>query len=314
MTLPERARPALVVVGPTASGKTSLAIQLAETFAGEIISADSMQIYRGMEIGTAAPTHAEQARVPHHLIGILEPSEPFSAGEFSGRAQTLIDEIRRRDHLPVIVGGSGLYVRAVIDGLHSGPTRDPELRKLLGDEAETRGLAVLFERLTKVDAAYAAQIGPNDLRRIVRALEVYELTGRPYSEHHEEHQASLDPMPSVWLGIDVPRPALYQRIDERVDAMIEAGFESEVKRLVDAGYTEHLERIRTLGYVEFLAYFRGEQTRDEAIEHMKQNTRRFAKRQLTWFRAEKRIQWLAAGDSLFDVAQNLYRAACLSTG
>jgi tRNA dimethylallyltransferase len=313
MTAETHTLQAVVIAGPTASGKTSLGLDLAERLDTEIVSADSMQIYRGMEIGTAAPIADELARVRHNLVGIIEPNEHFSAGEFQKRSRAVVAQLNVRGRVAVVVGGSGLYLRALIDGLHEAPERDEELRKEYRSFANQHGVDALHTRLQEVDPGYAAQIGQHDLRRIVRALEMFELTGTTYTEHHRAHQAALDPLNALWIGIEWPREELYARIDARVDKMIAAGFEDEVRRLVSGGHAEHLLRIKTLGYREFLAYFRGDQTRDDAIEHMKRNTRRFAKRQLAWFRPDKRIHWLQAGSettpaSLLDRAMLLYES------
>lgn len=284
----------LAVVGPTASGKTALAIDLALRLDTEIISADSMQIYRGMEIGTGAPSAEERARVPHHFIGIRDPDEPFSAGEFQRQARLIVESLSARGKPAIVVGGSGLYVRALIDGLFEGPPKDAGLREHLHAEAQQHGVAQLYERLRYFDPDYARTILPNDLRRIVRALEVFELTGTPLSEHHRRHRERIQPLAAVQVALDWPRDALYRRIDARVDRMVSAGFVEEVRRLLERGYGPHLLRLRSLGYREFIAYLNGAQTLEQAVAATKQTTRRFAKRQLTWFRPDKRIHWLPA--------------------
>ncbi len=286
----------LAVVGPTASGKTALALALAERLETEIVSADSMQIYRGMEIGTAAPTAEEQARVRHHFVGFLEPGEHFSAGEFGRQARELVARLNAEGKPAVVAGGSGLYVRALIDGLFPGPARDPQLRRRLQAEAETHGVEALYGRLQAVDPEYAGIVLPGDLRRIVRGLEVYELTGTPLSRLHREHRALAEPLPAVQVALDLPRPTLYARIDARVDRMLASGLIEEVEALLAKGYEAHLRQIRSLGYREMIAYIKGEQSYAEAVELMKRNTRRFAKRQLSWFRSDPRIRWLPAAD------------------
>ncbi len=286
----------LAVVGPTASGKTDLAAELAEALDTEVISADSMQVYCGMEIGTAQPSPAAQARAPHHFVGFLEPGEPFSAGVFRELALEKVRELNARGRIAVVAGGSGLYVRALIDGLFEGPGRDPHIRQRLHQEAEERGLEQLFERLREVDPAYAAAILPGDLRRIVRALEVHELTGTPLSEWHARHQQQAPTLNALQIGIAMPRPLLYGRINRRAHRMLEAGFLHEVHLLLRAGHERHLERIRSLGYREAAAYLGGRMTHQGMVEAMKQNTRRFAKRQLSWFRKDTRIHWLETGD------------------
>ncbi len=287
----------LAVVGPTASGKTSLAIELAHRLQTEIISADSMQVYRGMEIGTSAPTPEECERVRHHLVGFLDPDQPCSAGDFERMARPIVDTLNSSGKVAVVAGGSGLYVSALIDGLFEGPPANQAIRDHLHSQAEHYGVAPLFERLQKTDPDYAELIQPNDLRRIVRALEVHEVTGRTLTSHHREHQRERNPLEAIQVALDLPRDTLYRRIDLRVDRMIAGGFVDEVQRLLDAGYGDALERLRSLGYRDFAAYLRGECSFEDALEAMKRNTRRFAKRQLTWFRADPRIHWIPASDS-----------------
>jgi tRNA dimethylallyltransferase len=282
------------VVGPTASGKTALAIRLAERLDTEVISADSMQFYTSMAIGAAAPAPEDLARVKHHFIGFLDPAEDFCAGAFETLARKTVAVLNGRGKVAVVVGGSGLYVSALIDGLFSGPGKDESIRTRLQEEAEELGVARLYARLWEVDPDYAAAINPNDLRRIVRALEVHELTGSPLSLLHREHRETTNPLDAVQVAVDYPRDDLYQRINARVDRMLQTGFLEEVQRLLDQGYAPHLERLRSLGHREMAAYLRGEFTFDKAVELMKQNTRHYAKRQLTWFRGDPRVHWLAA--------------------
>ena len=248
-----------------------------------------------MEIGTGAPTPEELARVRHHFVGHLEPSEEMSAGRFQQEARAVIERLARQGKVPVVVGGSGLYIQALIDGLFGGPGKSEAIRERLQEEAAESGAAPLYERLRSVDPAYAETIESVDLRRVVRALEVYEMTGSPLSQLHREAQDSR-PLDALQVGIAFPRQGLYARINARVDAMMEAGFVGEVERLIEAGYREHLQRLKSLGYREVMAYLKGEMTLGEAVEAMKQNTRRYAKRQLTWFRGDTRVRWL-------DVAQ-----------
>jgi len=283
----------VVVAGPTASGKTALAIELARRLETEIISADSMQFYRGMAIGTAAPTPEEQAQVKHHFVGLLDPSEDFSAGAFEILAREVVRGLNERGLPAVVVGGSGLYLRALCNGLFDGPPKDETIRSRLHVEARERGTATLYKRLQAVDAEYAAAIGANDLRRIVRAIEVFEVSGRPMSALHREHREHREPLDAVWVAIDLPRDALYARIDARADAMIAHGFVEEVRALLDHGYLPHIERLRCLGYRELAAHLLGEISLDEAVALIKRNTRRYAKRQLSWFRHEPRIRWVS---------------------
>ncbi len=287
----------LVLAGPTASGKTRLGIELARRLGGEIISADSMQFYRGMEIGTAAPTPEELALARHHFVSFLAPDQSMAAGEYQRQARVVIREIQARGGVPVVVGGSGLYIRALVDGLFEGPPRDQSVRDRLRREAVEAGNSALFARLRAVDPGYAETLtSENDLVRVVRALEVHEITGVPFSHWHEGHQFQTDPLEAVWLGLLVEREALYERIGRRVDAMMAAGWLGEVRRLLDGGYGPHLDRLKALGFRELTAHLRGEQSLEAAVEAAKFHHRRYAKRQMTWFRAEKRLYWLDAGD------------------
>ncbi len=287
----------LVLAGPTASGKTRLGIELARRLGGEIISADSMQFYRGMEIGTAAPTPEELALARHHFVSFLTPDQSMAAGEYQRQARAVIREIQARGGVPVVVGGSGLYIRALVDGLFEGPPRDPAVRERLHRVAVEAGNSALFARLHAVDPGYAETLtSENDLVRVVRALEVHEITGVPFSQWHEGHQFQTDRMESVWMGLLVEREALYERIGRRVDAMMAAGWLGEVRCLLDGGYGSHLDRLKALGFRELAAHLRGEQSLEAAVEAAKFHHRRYAKRQMTWFRAEKRLHWLDAGD------------------
>ena len=283
----------IAVVGPTASGKTALGIELAQALDTEIISADSMQFYRGMEIGTGAPSAEELAAVPHHFIGHLSPDQEMSAGDYEIAARAVVTRLNEAGKPAVVVGGSGLYIRTLIDGLFDGPSKDQALRDRLEAEAEDKGIAVLYARLESVDPDYAKIISENDLRRIVRALELYELGGEPASVQYARHQASLDSLSSLQFLIDFPREALYERINRRVDTMLESGLVDEVKALVEQGYADDIMRLKSLGYREILSYVQGEGPYDEAVELMKMYTRRYAKRQLTWFRGDARVEFMS---------------------
>ena len=285
--------PLIVVVGPTGSGKTALAITLAKQFNAEILSADSMQFYRGMEIGTAAPTQEEQAQVPHHFVSCLNPDETMAAGKYQELARAKVQELQQQGKQVVVVGGSGLYVNALIDGLFEGPARDEAIRERLMEEAETQGNDALMQRLQTVDPDYAAQLtSSNDLIRIVRALEVYEITGTPFSILHQEHQDSAQRLDARFFGLDWDREQLYARINTRVDAMVTAGWVEEVQALLNAGYGPELNRLKALGYREIAAHLQGKQSLEEALEATKMHHRRYAKRQLTWFRGDDRVHWL----------------------
>ena len=286
-------RPVLAVVGPTASGKTRLSLELAERLNGEIVSADAMQVYRGMEIGTAAPTPEERARAPHHLVSLLSPDTLMAAGRFQKEARECIRDIQARGPTALVVGGSGLYVRALLAASFEGPGRDEALRARLRAEAETLGNAALMARLRAVDPDYAAILSSeNDTVRVVRALEVHALTGIPYSRLHAAHREQPDRIPALRIGVAPPRDALYDRINRRVDEMIAAGWVDEVRALLAAGHEGHLERIKALGYREIAACLRGEQSLEDAVEAVKRHHRRYARRQLSWFRADKRVVWM----------------------
>ncbi|MFO7975180.1 MAG: tRNA (adenosine(37)-N6)-dimethylallyltransferase MiaA [Candidatus Hydrogenedentota bacterium] len=285
-------RNVIAVVGPTASGKTALALELALRLDSEIISADSMQVYKGMEIGTAAPTPQERALAKHHFVSVLAPGDEFSAGKFERIARQIVESLNAQGKTAVVAGGAGLYVRALLEGLFPGPEKNDAIRSRLHREAEKEGVPALYARLKACDSDYADLISENDLRRIVRALEVYELTGQPLSKLHAEHQEAAMPLDAVQVAFDWPREDLYARIDARVDVMLQQGFVDEVRTLLDKGYEKHLHRLRSLGYREFADYLAGKKSYEEAVEAMKQNTRRFAKRQLTWFRADPGIHWM----------------------
>jgi tRNA dimethylallyltransferase len=300
-----------VVVGPTAVGKSSLAMALARRLRqsgrpAEIVSADSMLVYRGMDIGTAKPSVADRAEVPHHLVDILDVRQTATVAEFQGLARAAIEDCRRRGVLPVVVGGSALYVRAIVDDFDF-PGTDPALRAELADELERVGSAALHERLAAQDPAAAAAILPNNGRRVVRALEVLALTGRPYAAQLPSRRYLLPDV--VQVGLQVDRPTLDQRIADRVDQMWRAGFVDEVRGLVDRGLREGLTASRALGYRQIIAYLDGETTEDEAHTATVVGTRRFARRQASWFGKDERIRWVPAGDpAALDVA------VALSTG
>jgi tRNA dimethylallyltransferase len=258
---------------------------------GEIVSADSRQVYRCLEIGTAKPLESEMQGVTHHCIDIRNPDEIFSAGEYGKMARQIISEIYSRNHLPIICGGSGLYIRALVDGMFSDASRDPEIRKKVKEEAEEKGLAELYNRLVKIDPEAAEKIHPNDRKRILRAIEVYEITGQPISVVQKENTRSSGFTAHFW-GLKWPRPILYQRINERVDAMLEKGLVEEVQGLKAKGWGPELNALDSVGYKELFAHFRGEIEYEEAVELIKRNTRRFAKKQMIWFRRDSRIQWV----------------------
>ena len=284
--------PLICIVGPTAVGKTEIAIQLAQHLDAEIVSLDSRQIYRGMDIGTAKPTLDQRGAVPHHLIDCVDVDQPFSVAEHQRLADTAIAKIHARGKQTMAVGGAGLYFRGLIDGLFDGPGADAEIRAKLQREADEHGNVALHERLRRCDPEAANRVHPNNLVRVIRALEVHELTGKPISAFQGQWQMNEPRYPFRAFGFNMPREVLYRRIEERVDRMVEIGLIEEVKWLLDQGYPRNCVAIQSFGYKELIDYLDGAHTFDEAIALLKQNTRRFAKRQLTWFRNDPRIEWL----------------------
>lgn len=290
----------LAVVGPTASGKSALALALAERLNGEIVSCDSMQIYRGMDIGTAKPTLAEQARVPHHLIDIADPEQDFSVMDFVAAAERATKDILSRGKLPVFCGGTGLYLDAFLRGGEvETPGADSAVRAELNALAETRGATYLHEQLQKVDPVTAKTVHPNNVRRVIRALEIFRATGVPKSEWDRRSREVPARYDAVVLGLFYDdREVLYDRISRRIDVMMAEGLLAETERLMAAGV---FERSRTaaaaIGYKELLPYLRGECELGQAVEELRTATRRYAKRQMTWFLAKPYVHWLTVNDS-----------------
>jgi tRNA dimethylallyltransferase len=281
----------IVICGPTATGKTAAGIALARALGGEIISADSMQVYRRMDIGTAKPTAAERAAVAHHLIDVVDPDEPFDAARYAAQARAEVLALHRRGAVPVIVGGTGLYIKALLHGLFRSDAGDPAVRRRLSAEAETGGIRELHARLVACDPESARRLHPNDTARILRALEVFEVTGWPISGFHREHRFAEAPFDALQIGLHLDRDVLYERIDCRVDAMLAAGLEDEVRGLLAAGYGPQLKSMQSIGYSHTAAWLAGRISRDEAVRTLKRDTRRFAKRQMTWFRADSQVVW-----------------------
>jgi tRNA dimethylallyltransferase len=281
----------IVICGPTGIGKTSVGIRLAEKLGGEIISADSMQIYRYMDIGTAKPTADEQSRVLHHMVDIVDPDEDFDAVRFAQMAREKVMQLHQKGVLPVVVGGTGLYIKALLQGLFQSHPVDPKIRERLSQEAAENGSNRLHDRLKEVDPDTADRLHPNDAYRIVRALETIESTGRPISEHHQDHGFADEPFHALKIGLQIDREKLYDRIDQRVDLMIEAGLLDEVKKLLGMGYTADLKSMQSIGYRHMAAFIEGSLPWDECVRTLKRDTRRFAKRQFTWFGGDKQIQW-----------------------
>jgi tRNA dimethylallyltransferase len=285
--------PVVAVVGATASGKTGLSLDLAERLGGEIVNTDAMAVYRGMDVGTAKPPVAERRGIPHHLLDLLDVREPLSVADFQRRARAVIAEVRSRGAVPVLVGGSALYTRAVLDRFEF-PGTDPVVRGRLEAELAEVGPAALHSRLAEVDPEAAARILPENGRRVVRALEVVEITGRPFTASLPRLEYA-DPV-TVQVGVDIDRPALDERIERRVAAMFDAGLVDEVRGLLAAGLAEGRTASRAIGYPEVAAYLGGELTLEEARERTVVATRRFARRQLAWWRKDPRITWVAYDD------------------
>src|SRR5579884_2029426 len=280
----------LAVVGPTGSGKSDLALFLAERLDGEIVNCDSVQIYRGFDIGAAKVPHAERRGIAHHLIDIAGPAEVFTAGEYARRARAAVEDIARRGKLPLVTGGTGFYLRALLDGLFPGPERDEELRtRLAARERRRRGS--LHRILSRFDAKSASRIHPNDVNKTMRALEVCLLARKPLSELFESGREALENFRGVKIGLNPPREALYSRLDARFGTMIERGLLEEVRALLASGVPANAKPFDSLGYKQALALIRGEMSREEAIASAQMETRRYAKRQMTWFRRERDITW-----------------------
>jgi tRNA dimethylallyltransferase len=283
--------PLLAIVGPTASGKTELAIEVAERIGAEIVCADSASVYREMDVGTAKPTPAQRALVPHHMVDVAEPSEPFTVARYQRLAREVIDDVRERGREPLLVGGSGLYVRAVVDDLVFPPT-DPAVRARLEREVTSAGARAMYERLAELDPPAADRIEPDNVRRTVRALEVAEVTGRPFSSYAEAWDRYPDGRVRA-VGIDVPRPDLYERIEARVREQLAEGLIEEVKELAHRGLSGWLTASQAIGYAEFARHLEGELSLDEAVARTVKRTKALARRQLAWFRRDPRVGWLA---------------------
>jgi tRNA dimethylallyltransferase len=289
-------KPRLVaVVGPTASGKSSLALNLALKFGGEIISADSVQVYRGLDIGTAKPSAEERRLVPHHLIDILDPDQEHSAALFRKQADEVIHRLHLHDTPIFVAGGTGLYLKVLSRGIFRGPGGDSQVRDALHRRAETEGKGVLHRELQLLDPESASRIHPHDILRIIRALEVCSLAKKPISHFQREHGFRESPYEILKIGLQCDREALFRRIECRVEEMLKMGWVEEVKSLLMKGYSPTLKSMQTVGYKHFVSHLTGEIDLARAVELTKRDTRRYAKRQITWFKADKEIHWLAAG-------------------
>ena len=294
--------PLIVLVGPTASGKTSLAIRLAEEFSGEIVSCDSVAVYREMEIGTAKPSQEERALVPHHMIDIAWPDEPCTAGDYSRQAREALTGITGRGRLPIVAGGTGLYLRALIDGLFPSPPSHPDRRERLRALATTRGAVYLHRMLTRLDRVAAEAIHVNDVPKVIRAIEVSLAASQPLTKQWEKGRDKLTGYSILRLGLNPPRPRLYERINQRAAAMFDRGLIEETARLIER-YGDDCRPLTSLGYAEASAVIRNESTREEAVAQAQQGHRNYAKRQLTWFRREPDMHWLPGCGGDDDVLQ-----------
>ncbi len=288
----------VVIVGPTAVGKSDVAIEVARRMDGEIVSADSVQVYRHLDIGAAKPTPAERSLVCHHMIDIVDPDREYSVADYQQDARSAIKDIHKRGRLPILVGGSGLYVRAVTENYaFSASGQSSAIRESLQKEAEKYGDMYLYRKLQKSDPLSAEKIHPRDRRRIIRALEVYEQCRRPLSLQVAETKKSNAPYKLFMFGLTMPREILYRRIETRVDMMIEHGLVAEVKGLLERGFSAGSKAMSSLGYRHMISCLQGESTLEQALETLKRDTRRFAKRQLTWFRRDEEILWLDVSNS-----------------
>lgn len=296
----ERRIPLLVIAGPTATGKTEMALRVAERVGGEIISADSMQIYRDMDIGTAKPTAEERARAPIHLIDFVPPTGEYTVADFCRDAGREIARVHARGRLPIVCGGTGLYLRALTEGFEFPPgPRDTSVRARLLNEAAEVGTEALHARLRTVDPAAAKRIEPGDLRRIIRALEVFELTGQPLSALQRRRAVDAPAVPDYNCAkyvLTAPRELLFTRIERRVDAMMDAGWLAEVQRLLAAGVTAASQSMQAIGYRHLLQHLAGERGLEETVALIKRDTRRYAKRQMTWLRGDRGYRWLSIAD------------------
>ena len=302
--------PLFLIVGPTGIGKTETSISLAENLEGEIISADSMQIYKYMNIGTAKITKEEMKRIPHYLIDIVYPDEEFTVSDFKESATKHINDIYNRGNLPIIVGGTGLYVNSLVYDLSfTNVAPNNEFRQKYEIIADKYGNEVIYKELKSIDPKSAKRIHVNDRKRIIRALEIYYVTKKPMSVYYKDFRKYNDDFDVIMIGLTNKREELYKRINYRVDRMIEKGLIEEVKGLLDMGYTDDLNSLQALGYKEIILYLKNEITLDEAIDLIKRSTRKFAKRQLTWFRRDNRIKWIDVGcfENNHEVSDYIFR-------
>jgi len=283
-----------VICGPTGVGKTSAAIEIAAALDAEIISADSMQVYRYMDIGTAKPSSMERARIPQHMIDIVDPDEPFDAQQYADMSRNIVFQLAEQGIPVLVAGGTGFYIRALIHGLFESGSGNSEIRLNLKKEADIHGTAGLYHRLCGCDPEAAVKIHPNDAFRIVRALEIYETTGQPISVCHQVHRLAPPLFDVLKIGLSRQREVLYERINHRVELMVEEGLVDEVKALLEKGYSSGLKPLQSIGYRHILDFFEGRLSWDDTLQTLKRDTRRYAKRQLTWFNSDSQVKWMDA--------------------
>ncbi len=285
----------VVICGPTGIGKTAVSLEIADQFCGEIIGADSMQIYRYMDIGTAKPTRDERARIPHHMIDLINPDESMDVARFTILARQEISRLFEKAVTPFVVGGTGLYIKGLVHGLFRAKFRSSSVRRQMEEEAALYGVGALHRQLKISDPEAADKIHPNDRYRIIRALEVFETTGKTITQHHREHQFSDRPFEVLKIGLRMDREDLYHRINNRCDAMINGGLVDEVKRLLQMGYTKDLKSMQAIGYRHIIDFMNDHMSWDESLHTFRRDTRRYAKRQLTWFKADTETVWIDPG-------------------
>jgi tRNA dimethylallyltransferase len=281
----------IIIAGPTCSGKTALSILLAGELQSEVISADSRQVYKYLDIGTAKPAAEDMAGIKHHFIDEIEPDGNFNANLFEQKSLEIIGQLHQKDTIPVVAGGSGLYIKALVDGITESAVYSDEIREKLLKEKEENGIFFLYEKLKKLDPVSADRMLPQNWKRVLRALEVILFTGKPIWQHHKEYERDCN-INFIQYALNWDRPRLYSNINKRVDKMIEAGLVDEVKSLLEKGFASKVNALNTVGYKEIIEYLESRISLDTAIELIKRNTRRYAKKQMTWFRADDRINWL----------------------